>query len=232
MIQQFQTTNYMTPYVFYNKFLFWLVRLQPFINETGRPPMNADSFCRLFRVLYGCGLRVTEGISLEKRDIDLNHGLVTIRKPKTGHKKKFRTDGTVVDNVQSQRTTILPYDIPMLEKHIDQLSSNDKLFPVNRHIVWQYGKDAGNLAGLNIGEIQGNKIIDGVWNHLMRKSCSKRMQELGASRELRMLKLRHVFRDAHDAYDVADINALKNFEVLHFSNFALQKVGDGIRNCQ
>lgn len=229
MIQQFQSTNYMTPYVFYNKFLFWLVRLQPFINETGRPPMNADSFVRLFRILYGCGLRVTEGISLEKRDIDLNHRLLTIRKPKTGHKKKFRTDGTVVDNVQSQRTTILPYDIPMLEKHLDQLSSHDKLFPANRHIVWQYGKDAGNLAGLNIGEIQGSKIIDGVWNHLMRKSCSKRMQELGASRELRMLKLRHVFRDAHDAYDVADLNALLNFEAQHFSNFTLQSFGDGIR---
>ena len=213
MIQflQTQTTNYLTEDMFYNKFLFWLKRLQPFILESGRPPMKADGFVRLFRLLYGSGLRVSEALNLKKQDIDLNHRLLTITKAKTGY---------------NQRTTILPYDIPMMEKQLDSLSKTDFVFNANRHIVWQYGKDAGNLAGLNIGEIQGNRIIDGVWNHLMRKSCSKRMQQLGASRELRMLKLRHVFRDAHDAYDVADINALKNFEALHFSNLPLQSVGD------
>ena len=68
------------------------------------------------------------------------------------------------------------------------------------------------MAGLRIGEIQQRKTIDGVWTHLMRKSCSKRMLDLGATRELRMLKLRHVFRDAHDAYDRPDLNTLLDWE--------------------
>lgn len=199
--QLLETTNYLTPNVFYNKFLFWLVRLQPFVNQTGNPPMKADEFVRLFRLLYGSGLRVSEALNLKKKDLDLNHRLLTISKAKTGY---------------NQRTTILPYDISMLEKQMANLSKDDYLFKANRHIVWQYGKDAGNLAGLNIGEIQGKKTIDGVWNHLMRKSCSKRMRDLGASRELAMVKLRHVNVGSHDTYDRPDLNAVLIFEDKHF----------------
>ena len=214
MIQflQTQTTNYLTEDMFYNKFLFWLKRLQPFILESGRPPMKADGFVRLFRLLYGSGLRVSEALNLKKQDIDLNHRLLTITKAKTGY---------------NQRTTILPYDIPMMEKQLDPLSKTDFVFNANRHIVWQYGKDAGNLAGLSIGEIQNKKTIDGVWNHLMRKSCSKRMRELGASRELAMVKLRHVNTGSHDTYDRPDLNALLNWELEHFP---LHLFGDGIKN--
>lgn len=203
-VQEFKAiTNYMTPFLFYNKFLFWLVRLQPFINETGRPPMSADEFVRLFRLLYGCGLRVTEATQLKKSDIDLNHRLLTIRKAKTGY---------------NQRTTILPYDVDMMQKQLDQVSNNDYIFNADRHIAWQYGKNAGKLAGLQIGEIQTTKIVDGIWNHLFRKSCSKRMRELGASRELAMVKLRHVNKDAHDTYDRKDINTLLNWEQQMFGN--------------
>lgn len=200
--QLLETTNYLSPFVFYNKFLFWLIRLQPFIEPTGRASMSANEFVRLFRLLYGSGLRVSEALSLRKKDIDLNHRLLTIAKAKTGY---------------NQRTTILPYDIPVMEKQLDSLSKDDYLFNANRHLVWQYGKDAGRLAGLDIGEIQTTKTIDGIWNHLLRKSCSKRMRDLGASRELAMVKLRHVNVGAHDTYDRPDLNALLNWEDKHFS---------------
>ena len=73
------------------------------------------------------------------------------------------------------------------------------------------------LAGLNIYEAQQEREIANVWTHLLRKSCSKRMQYLGASRELRMRKLRHSFRDAHDAYDVVDLNTLLDWEAEHLA---------------
>ena len=205
--QQLQTTNYLSPNLFYNKFLFWLIRLQPFINETGRPPMSANEFVRAYRLQYGSGLRISELCNLEKRDVDLNHRILVIRTAKTGY---------------NQRATILPYDIDMMEKQLDPLSKSDKVFNANRHVLWQYAKDAGNLAGLPIGEIQRNKTIDGIWTHLMRKSCSKRMKELGANRELRMLKLRHVFKDAHDTYDAPDLNELLNWESQNFSSVSRQ----------
>lgn len=220
---QYRLTNYLSPELFYNKFLFWLVRLQPFVNKGVRSSMSADSFVTAFRVQYGCGLRISETLNLKKRDLDLNHRLVTISKPKTGHRVTFKSNGSFVDNITPQRTTILPYDINMLEKYMSGLSKDDKLFTANRHIMWQYAKDAGNLAGLRIGEIQNIKTIDGVWTHLMRKSCSKRMRDLGATRELSMVKLRHVNHDAHDTYDRPDLNTLLEWEHQNLSSVRDEK---------
>lgn len=223
---QHKTTNYLSPELFYGKFLFWLVRLQPFVSDTGRPPMDAKSFVTAFKVQYGCGLRVSELLGLKKKDIDLNHRLLTIAKPKTGHRVTFKSNGSFVDNITPQRTTILPYDIAMLETHMNNLSKDDNLFTMNRHIMWQYAKDAGRLAGLPISEIQNIKTIDGVWTHLMRKSCSKRMRDLGATRELAMVKLRHVNHDAHDTYDRPDLNMLLDWELDHFPTLpSFSKVG-------
>ena len=64
--QLIQTTNYLSDDVFYNKFLFWLKRLQPFVEETGRPPMDANSFVTAFRVHgyavcnWSCGMKLYE----------------------------------------------------------------------------------------------------------------------------------------------------------------------------
>ena len=68
------------------------------------------------------------------------------------------------------------------------------------------------MAKLDLGEQQRQRYIKGAWTHLLRKSRSKMMKFLGASRELRMCKLRHTFEDAQDAYDVEDINALIKWE--------------------
>jgi len=43
----------------------------------------------LFRVLYGCGLRMNEALRLQRRDVDLDQGLLTIRQG------KFRKDRLV-----------------------------------------------------------------------------------------------------------------------------------------
>ena len=96
---------------------------------------------------------------------------------------------------------------------VDDLDLQDgKLFNCTRQTVWKYGKEAGIIAGLNIAEEQKEKSIKGIWTHIFRKSYSKFMQSKGATRGLRMCKLRHTFKDAHDAYDAADINALRIWE--------------------
>lgn len=43
---------------------------------------SAKVFPVLLRILYGCGLRLGEGLSLEWEDIDLEHGIITIRRAK------------------------------------------------------------------------------------------------------------------------------------------------------
>ena len=193
----YESTNYLTPYMFYNKFLFWVVRLESFISQRSKPPMTANEFVLAYRILYGSGLRVSELTESTVGDFNLNHRIFKIAKAKTGY---------------NQLATILPYDIDPLEKYFATKSKKDKAFPVGRHLLWDYAKDAGRLAGLSIGEVQKQKVIDGMWTHVFRKSCSKRMKALGASRELRMAKLRHVFKDAHDAYDNENTQAVLGWE--------------------
>jgi integrase len=164
--------------------------------------MNADAFLLLFELQYDTGMRISEVLNLRKQDINLERRIVTIQKAKTGKGRP-------------QKTTITPYMALRLKRHLSLRQDNEKLFIADRQAVWRIGKDAGRLAGLPIFESQKIKDVEGIWTHLFRKSCSKRMQDLGASRELRMLKLRHSDRDAHDAYDRVDINALLKWEAQH-----------------
>lgn len=197
-----QTTNYLSPELHY--VLKESVIRTPYFT-LGRPPIKQDRFTFLLDVLYGSGLRVSEGLRLTKEDFHLNEKILIIKSPKTNKKG-------------IQKTTILPYQVATFEKMLERytLKDSDLVFPISRMTVWQYCKDASIMAGLPIAEEQEEKSINGVWTHLFRKSCSKRMANLGASRELRMRKLRHAFKDAHDTYDAVDINTLKDWEMEHF----------------
>ena len=137
-MSQQQLTNYLNPEMF-RQFLFWLIRLPPFHTYTGRPPIKAQHFICLYKILYGCGLRITEALNLEPEDFDLDNRILRIRNPKTA-KGKF------------QKTTILPYDILWLQQFLMEFEPHEKLFPITRMTVWKYAKDAGIMAGLQIAE--------------------------------------------------------------------------------
>jgi len=142
----FKSTNYLDPHTFYNKFQFWLVRLEPFVNLEHHYPMDANHFVKATEIQYCSGLRIGEVIKLIKADFDLNHRILTIRNPKTAKGK-------------IQKTTILPYQINSLEKFLDQYSDNDLLFPTTRMTMWKYYRNAGRLAGLNIFESQDQETL-------------------------------------------------------------------------
>jgi len=214
------TTNYLSPENL--ETLMWgMMRLEPFISPRGRPPMAREAFGMLTLTRYESGLRVSEGLKLVKSDLQLKHRIMTLRDAKTG-KKIFKTSNipskyTLPQKAEKlpQKTTITPMLVPLLKAYTEDLDEDDLLFPTNRQTTWRYEKDAGRLAGLEIFEEHNIRNIEGIWTHLMRKSCSKRMQQLGASRELRMLKLRHADKDAHDTYDKVDINTLLKWEAEH-----------------
>jgi len=192
------STNYMDGEKFLH-FKWGMYHLEPFTSETGRPPMNAFDYVMMSETQFALGERITETLNHIPEDFDLDHRIAKIWNAKTG-KGKY------------QKTTIPPYLIPTLRNYLKRFSPSDQIWPINRQNAWRYYKDAGRMGGLSIFEEHENHDIEGVWTHMFRKACSKRMQELGASRELRMLKLRHSMKDAHDAYDKKDINALLKWE--------------------
>lgn len=199
------STNYLSKDKF-DELMWGLQRLEPFTSDTGRPPMSAEQYYVLFRVLYGCGLRVGEGLKLMKQDFDLDRRILKLWDSKTG-KGKY------------QKTSILPTDIPLLRKFLDKYEDNSKLFPTNRQNVWRYAKDAGRLAGLDIFEEHDNHSVEGIWTHLFRKSCAKNMRNKGASIELVALKLRHRLGSGNAGggrvtyvYTMPDFNTLLQWE--------------------
>lgn len=210
---EFKPTNYLTEYMFYNKFLYWLPRLGNFVCEDAKPPMTSEQTICAFRVSYEEGLRNGELRKLTRRHFNLNIKTVDIVNPKTAK-------GGI------QKTSVMPYSIDMLEKHFTNFSKDEPIFPASAMTFWRYCKFAGQLAGLPIFELQQQKTIEGLWTHAFRKGCSKRMREYGADRELRMKKLRHAFKDAHDTYDAVDLNALIEWEDKTFNyKSAIQKQG-------
>ena len=70
------------PYVFSEE--EWM-RIVSFADNFGcglRPVRSAKIYPVLLRILYGCGLRLSEGLSLRWTDLDLTNGIITIRQGK------------------------------------------------------------------------------------------------------------------------------------------------------
>jgi integrase len=59
------------------------------LEPTARSPLRHLIMPEVFRLLYGCGFRVSEVLKLRVRDVDLNQGVITVRQG------KFRKDRLV-----------------------------------------------------------------------------------------------------------------------------------------
>ena len=59
------------------------------LEPTARSPLRHLIMPEFFRLLYGCGFRVSEVLKLRVRDVDLNQGIITVRQG------KFRKDRLV-----------------------------------------------------------------------------------------------------------------------------------------
>ena len=61
-------------------------------------------------------------------------------------------------------------------KYCETLPDDESLlFPVTRKTMWVWGKKAGVNAGLNIFQQKEERLIEGIFLHLFRALCSKRM---------------------------------------------------------
>ena len=198
-------TNYLDPESF-DKFIEAIPKLPVYHSSyawhAALPPARMQL---LFKVQYYCALRISEALSLEKGDFDLERRILRIKRAKTG---------------KNQKTSI---PMPLLQElHAQFAMLPDKIFDTSRQSAWEYGKKAGHLAGLNIFEDQDKREIEGVWTHLFRKSYAKMMYLAGANIALIDVKLRHTHKNPNMAdstftYIKPDINALIQWETEHFT---------------
>ena len=142
-------------------------------------------------IQYCHALRVSEVINLTAQDFNLERNILTLHNTKTGKGKK-------------QFTSITP-DFPDWTLMWLPLK-------LNRQLLWSYVKKACKMAGLDMVEQQKERLIEGAWTHLIRKSRAKYMIELWAPVVMVKVKLRHTFT-VTDEYIKPDINALIKWEL-------------------
>lgn len=205
-----KSTNYLNPSLFFH-YLDYVVLLDEFHNDDCPPPMSANQFYWLNRLQFSEAGRISETIDHVPLDFDFDHRIVTIRDPKTNK-------GGV------QKTTILPYDVKPFERFTRKFKENEQMFPITRSTAWRYAKNASILGGLNIFEAKDQISISGAWTHLMRSSCSKMYQELGASYGMIQRKMRHRPSSVTDRYIKVDLQGLLDWEEEHLHTCLAQPV--------
>lgn len=204
------TTNYLSPQDFkkmvdaiplvteYNKGKLLSVQTQRVPNPTRLQAALWIQYCH--------ALRVSEVLGLMSDDFNFDRKILTLHKTKTGFKKK----GGV--KVRKKQFTSIPPDLPeFVSLAIKNQNGVVQLFPYTRQLIWSYVKKAAEKAGLELGEQQDERYIEGGWTHLIRKSRAKMMIEKGASEVMVKVKLRHTF-SVTERYTKPDINALIKWE--------------------
>lgn len=180
-------------------------------------------------VQYCCALRISEVLDLQLDDFNFDRKILTLNHTKTGFKhcrlcSKWKKGKLIYADKDCKKClgkgkyrvkqfTSIPPDFPDWVK--TSMKSwewpNQSLFTLNRQLLWSYVKKACKLAGLEIGEQQEERYIEGGWTHLIRKSRAALMDELGAKETLIKVKLRHTFTTTQ-RYTKGDINALIKWE--------------------
>jgi len=195
------TTNYLSPQDFKK-----MVDAIPLVteynigklhyNQAKRVPDTFILQCALW-VQYCHALRVSEVLNVVSENFKFDRNILELFNTKTGKSKK-------------QFTSIPPDLDPMVKIYIK--NRKGLLFPFTRQLLWSYVKKACKMAGLELGEQQDSRYVEGGWTHLLRKSRAKMMDDLGCKEGLIARKLRHSWKNTTDRYVRLDINALIEWE--------------------
>jgi len=202
------STNYLSPQDFKK-----MINAIPLVTEYNNGKLlnskrvpNPKNIQLCLWVQYCCALRISEVLRIIVSDFNFDNNILTLEKTKTGFKMK---DGV---KVRKKQFTSIPPDMPRELKDVCKYQkTNTLLFPYTRQLIWSYVKKACVMAGLELGEQQEERYIDGAWTHLLRKSRAKLMIELGANMDMVKVKLRHSFTTT-ERYTKPDINALIKWE--------------------
>ena len=201
-------------------------------------PINGQVAVLCFRFMEDTGCRVNETIHVKKKDINFKTRILTVTQPKSTSKCKCSKWKNKDDYSRArtlvyadpncpkchgkgrwkkpQHTTITPRLIHELEQYCLELKDDELLFPISRVSLWKWGKKAGQNADINIFQQKDEKFIEGVFLHLFRQMCAKRMLRDAKldnyKHELVICKLRHSVQIVTERYTKIDINYLLGWE--------------------
>lgn len=146
----------------------------------------------IIKILYGCGLRVSEIVNLSKKDLNFEEKIIHIRLAK-GKKDRF---------------VKIPESLSESLKNYCSLISEEILFPSNR---------GGKLTKKTIGKIVENAakkagIIKEVYPHLLRHSFATHLLEQGTDLRIIQKLLGHSDIKTTQIYTQISQHSIKNIK--------------------
>ncbi|GAX89813.1 tyrosine-type recombinase/integrase [Effusibacillus lacus] len=123
----------------------------------------------IFRLMYGCGLRVSEVSNLKCCDVDLDHGILTIRESKFGKDR-------LVPMSESLREILYQYHVGMNPscKDTDFFFRSKNLKPVSRHWIYRRFREILRKCGIaHAGKGKGPRAHD-----LRHSFCVRTLKQL------------------------------------------------------
>jgi len=139
-----------TPYIFTHEEMGKIFCAADHIREIPRSRNMHKMLPILMRLLYGCGLRVSEAVNLTCRDVDLENGILTIREAKNGRDRMIPLAQSLLKQFRAYRNDVIPWatdeDFFFMAPDRTILSPNT-VYGRFRRILWDAGipyKGKGN----------------------------------------------------------------------------------------
>jgi integrase len=140
-----------TPYIFSKDEISRIFARLDSLEVTNVSPLRHLSFPLLFRILYGCGLRISEVLALQKRDVDANTGVLHIRRGKNDRERIVPMSATLTEICRRYLLTAhadTPDNTPLFYNKERAAYSESAIGKAFRGFLWDVGipycgKDTG-----------------------------------------------------------------------------------------
>ncbi len=100
----------------------------------------------IFRLLYGCGLRISEALALKLKDVDLKQGVVTIRGSKFKKDRLIPMSPSLTRHLEAYFLKIHPLSTPadyFFRKKDQTAITSDTIYKKFRYLLWKIGISHG-----------------------------------------------------------------------------------------
>ena len=135
-----------TPYIFTHEEISGLFQASDNIRPVTQARDMHKALPVLMRLLYGCGLRVSEAVGLRCRDVDLGKGILTVRETKNGRDRLIPLSCTLLSLCREYRNDVISWanaaDFFFMAPDRTILSPNT-VYGRFRRILWDAGISYG-----------------------------------------------------------------------------------------
>ena len=100
--------NSFTPYIFTHEEIESLFKASDNVRPKPQSRQMHKALPVLMRLLYGCGLRVSEAVGLRCRDVDLEDGILTVREAKPGRDRLIPLSQSLWEVFREYRENVIP----------------------------------------------------------------------------------------------------------------------------